>query len=147
MYHLNTMLCPIKVNRNTIELTLHTSCFCILTCSVLIIYIFREGGGGLKSCSITREPEFWMYDIIKRLILNFPYSSFDPIFFCKYNEKISSEKIWNFEILSIEIFCSIFFHSIFYHAGFSHTPNKTTNNPQPSSKKLERTAEAHANKA
>ena len=24
------MLCPIKVNSNTIELTIHTSCYCIL---------------------------------------------------------------------------------------------------------------------
>ena len=26
----NTMLCPIKVNSYTIELTVHTSCYCIL---------------------------------------------------------------------------------------------------------------------
>ena len=24
------MLCPVKVNSNTIELTLHTSCYCVL---------------------------------------------------------------------------------------------------------------------
>ena len=27
---INTMLCPIKVKRNTIELTVHTFCYCIL---------------------------------------------------------------------------------------------------------------------
>ena len=27
---IKTMLCPIKVNSNTIELTLHTSCYCVL---------------------------------------------------------------------------------------------------------------------
>ena len=27
---INTMLCPMKVNSNTIELTVHTSCYCIL---------------------------------------------------------------------------------------------------------------------
>ena len=27
---LNAMLCPIKVNSNTIELTVHTSCDCVL---------------------------------------------------------------------------------------------------------------------
>ena len=26
---IKTMLCPIKVNSNTIELTMHTSCYCI----------------------------------------------------------------------------------------------------------------------
>ena len=27
---INTMLCPIKVNGNTIEPTVHTSCYCVL---------------------------------------------------------------------------------------------------------------------
>ena len=27
---INTMSCPIKVNSNTIELTVHTSCYCVL---------------------------------------------------------------------------------------------------------------------
>ena len=27
---INTMSCPIKVNGNTIELTVHTSCYCVL---------------------------------------------------------------------------------------------------------------------
>ena len=27
---INTMLCPIKVNSNTIEITVHPSCYCIL---------------------------------------------------------------------------------------------------------------------
>ena len=29
-YSINTMSCPIKVNINTIELTVHTSCNCVL---------------------------------------------------------------------------------------------------------------------
>ena len=28
-WYMYTMLCPIKVNRNTIELTLNTSCYCV----------------------------------------------------------------------------------------------------------------------
>ena len=28
--NINTMLCPIKVNSNTIELTVHNSCYCVL---------------------------------------------------------------------------------------------------------------------
>ena len=28
--YLNAMLCPIKVNSSTIELTMHTSCYCVL---------------------------------------------------------------------------------------------------------------------
>ena len=27
---INIMLCPIKVNSNTIELRVHTSCYCVL---------------------------------------------------------------------------------------------------------------------
>ena len=30
LYHTHTMLCSIKVNSNSIDLTLHTSCYCIL---------------------------------------------------------------------------------------------------------------------
>ena len=30
MYHINTVWCPIKVNNNTIELTVQTSFYCIL---------------------------------------------------------------------------------------------------------------------
>ena len=30
VYDINTMSCPIKVNSNTIELTVHTSCYCVL---------------------------------------------------------------------------------------------------------------------
>ena len=29
LYLINTELCPIKVNSNTIEFTVHTSCYCI----------------------------------------------------------------------------------------------------------------------
>ena len=29
-YHINTMLCPIVINSNTIELTVHTTCYCVL---------------------------------------------------------------------------------------------------------------------
>ena len=32
---INTMSCPMKVNSNTIELTVHTPCYCILDYSVL----------------------------------------------------------------------------------------------------------------
>ena len=28
---INIMSCPIKVNSNTIELTVHTSCYCVVT--------------------------------------------------------------------------------------------------------------------
>ena len=30
MYCINTMSCPNKVNSNTIGLTVHTSCYCLL---------------------------------------------------------------------------------------------------------------------
>ena len=30
MFYINTVLCPIKVNSNTIEVTMHTSCYCVL---------------------------------------------------------------------------------------------------------------------
>ena len=33
----NTMLCPIKVNSNTIELAVHTSCYCVL--DLLFVYL------------------------------------------------------------------------------------------------------------
>ena len=38
---MNTMLCPIKVNSNTIELTMHTSFYCVqdLLCVTSLIYI------------------------------------------------------------------------------------------------------------
>ena len=29
-WRINTMLCPIKVSSNTIELRVHTSCYCVL---------------------------------------------------------------------------------------------------------------------
>ena len=29
MFYINTVLCPIKVNSNTIEVTMHTSCYCV----------------------------------------------------------------------------------------------------------------------
>ena len=32
------MLCPIKVNSNTIELTVHLSCYCVLDLPVLIMF-------------------------------------------------------------------------------------------------------------
>ena len=32
------MSCPMKVNNNTIELTVHTSCYCILLCVSLLIW-------------------------------------------------------------------------------------------------------------
>ena len=35
MYQINTLLWPIKNNSDTIELTVHTSCYCIWTYSVL----------------------------------------------------------------------------------------------------------------
>ena len=35
----NTMLCPINVNSNTIELTVHTSCDCILDLLCVKIYV------------------------------------------------------------------------------------------------------------
>ena len=34
---INTVLCPIKVNSNTIELPVHTSCQCVKTYSVLLL--------------------------------------------------------------------------------------------------------------
>ena len=30
MYRINTVMCPIKVNSNTVELAVHTTCCCIL---------------------------------------------------------------------------------------------------------------------
>ena len=39
---INTMLCPIKVNSNTIELTVHTSCYWVKTYSVLKIKPIRN---------------------------------------------------------------------------------------------------------
>ena len=30
LYHINIMLCPIKVNSNTIELIVHASSYCVL---------------------------------------------------------------------------------------------------------------------
>ena len=34
-----TMWCPIKVNSNTIELTVHTSCFCVLDLLCVSFYL------------------------------------------------------------------------------------------------------------
>ena len=39
--HFLKILCPIKVNRNTIELTVHTSCYCVL--DLLCVSLQRPG--------------------------------------------------------------------------------------------------------
>ena len=36
---INIMLCPIKANSNTIELTVHTSCYCILDLLCVKVFI------------------------------------------------------------------------------------------------------------
>ena len=46
------MLCPIKVNSNTIELTLHTSCYCVYTYSVMEWWATHCLSGALETCDI-----------------------------------------------------------------------------------------------
>ena len=43
MYHINTVLCLMKVNNNTIELKVHTSCYCVseLLCVIVLCFIFK----------------------------------------------------------------------------------------------------------
>ena len=38
---INTMLCPIKVKSNTIELTVHTSCYCVWDLLCVTYYMFN----------------------------------------------------------------------------------------------------------
>ena len=47
------MSCPIKVNNNTIELTEHTSCYCVL--DLLCVTGFKPCSPGTKSHCATNE--------------------------------------------------------------------------------------------
>ena len=51
------MLCPIKVNSNTIELTVHTSCYCVLDllCVKSMCCVFRPANACLRMRSHGRK--------------------------------------------------------------------------------------------
>ena len=60
MYHINTVLCPIKVHCNTIELTMHTSCFC----ASYLLCVIKE-----TEMHYTSQLEIWsQVKKIKRLL-------------------------------------------------------------------------------
>ena len=42
MYQINTMLCVIKVNSYTIELSVHTSCYSDLLCVIYLVMPEKE---------------------------------------------------------------------------------------------------------
>ena len=53
---MNIILCPIKVNTSTIELTVHTSCYCILDLlcvSIISLYFFTSFQQSLISSIFT----------------------------------------------------------------------------------------------
>ena len=72
----NTMLCPIKVNSNTIELTVHTSCYCVLDLLCVISQKYH-----LSKCVSFFQS---ISENILRILLdiyNFLYSTFSETYF------------------------------------------------------------------
>ena len=56
---INTTLCPIKVNSNTIEITGHTSCYCILDLLCVSVSLLQKlskiNWPGNKQCQNTKQ--------------------------------------------------------------------------------------------
>ena len=73
MYHINTVMCLIKVNSDTIKLTVHLSCWCVSACSVL--FYFYQKCLILQSCNLFKTAGHILPDALLMLVLFFDSSS------------------------------------------------------------------------
>ena len=66
------MLCPIKVNSNTIELTVHSSCYCVF-------HLLCVSSAVLNAASTLRLPSYILWRIEPWLIFTIPIDQKDAL--------------------------------------------------------------------